>query len=241
MKKKIRSVILFLLICFILTSCLGRGAAPDAEETPGNAEKTEEGESPESSPPSEEAQASASEAAGEDPESTPEWTDLTFLLEEESLALPFAFEEIGDTWRVDPENDILAADTVLSPGERTTDNIPLISESWEDMLVSAGFVNLSDRELPLEECSVWSFTMDATWAGEDGKPSLSLPGDLTWGAGAGDVRSALGDPSVEPFYSESMNYSAYTYDWKFVRDMEFVIYDEEGLTSFSLSTLDSSR
>lgn len=238
MKKKSRSVILFLLTCFVLTSCLGRNASPAAEKAP---EKTEDGAAQESSSPSEEEAEAASETPEEASESAPAWADLTFLLEEESLTLPFAFEEIGDTWHVDPENDILAADAVLSPGERTTDTIPIISESWEGMLVSAGFVNLSDRELPLEECSVWSFTMDATWAGEDEKPSLSLPGGLTWGAGTGEIREALGDPSVEPFYSESMYYSAYTYDWKFVRDMEFVIYDEEGLTAFTLSTLDTPR
>jgi hypothetical protein len=36
-----------------------------------------------------------------------------------------------------------------------------------------------------------------------------------------------------------MFYSSYTYDWKFVRDMELVVYDEEGLTMFSLSSLEN--
>lgn len=227
--KKYRSLILLLFTGLVLTSCSGQNASP-APETKEEAEKSEGAESP-------------SEGSGDNTENAavpedPGWTDLTFLLEEESLSLPFAFEEITDSWSIDPETDGPAADTVLSPGERTTDNIPLISEAWDDLLVSAGFVNLSDRDLPLAECSVWSITMDATWAGEDGRPPLSLPGGLTWGAGGNDIKAALGEPSVEPFYSESMHYTSYSYDWKFVRDMEFVVYDEEGLTMFNLKTLD---
>lgn len=229
MTAKLRFMILFLSTGLLLTSCLKQDASSPSENPSGAS-----GED-----------ASAENASGEETEPGPEqetpiWADQAFLLDEESLSLPFAYKEIRDTWSIDPENELFAADTVLSPGERTMGNIPLISETWEDMLVSAGFVNLSDRDLPLEDCSVWSITMDATWAGEDGRPSLSLPGNLTWGAGAGDIKDALGEPSVEPFYSESMYYSSYTYDWQFVKDMELVVYDEEGLTMFSLSSLETS-
>lgn len=242
--KKFRSVIVFLLTGLLLTSCLGR-SVPSLSETPsGKAETAAPRESPEASSPEGEEAAEGAPQEAEEAEEVPEeeipaWAGMTFLLGDTSLTLPFSFGEIGDTWSVDPENDILPADTVLSPGERTMDNVPLISESWGEMLVTAGFVNLSGKELPLKECSIWSITMDATWAGEDERPALSLPGDLTWGASAEDIKAALGEPSVEPFYSESMFYSSYTYDWKFVRDMELVVYDEEGLTMFSLSSLQS--
>lgn len=246
--KKFRSVILSLLTGLLLTSCL-RQSVPPLSEKPSGEEETAVPEEPSEASSqkeedgddiSEEAGDDASEEAGEAPEEElPAWAGMTFLLGDASLTLPFSFSEIGDTWSVDPENSILPADAVLSPGERTMDSVPLISESWDEMLVTAGFVNLSGKELPLEECSVWSITMDATWAGEDERPSLSLPGDLTWGNSAEDIKASLGDPSVEPFYSESMFYSSYTYDWKFVRDMELVVYDEEGLTMFSLSSLEN--
>ncbi len=235
--KKSRSVILSLLTGLLLTSCLRQSVPPLTEEPSEASEAAAPEQSPEAGSPS--AEEAAPEEPGEAPrEEMPAWAGMTFLLGEASLTLPFSFAGIGDEWQVDPENSILPADTVLSPGERTMDNVPLISESWGEMLVTAGFVNLSDKDLPLEECSVWSITMDATWAGEEERPSLSLPGDLTWGAGAEDIKNALGEPSVEPFYSESMFYSSYTYDWKFVRDMELVVYDEEGLTMFTLSSLD---
>ena len=150
--KKFRSVIVFLLTGLLLTSCLGR-SVPSLSETPsGKAETAAPKESPEASSEGEEGAPQEAEEAEEVPEEEiPAWAGMTFLLGDTSLTLPFSFGEIGDTWSVDPENDILPADTVLSPGERTMDNVPLISESWGEMLVTAGFVNLSGKELPLKE------------------------------------------------------------------------------------------
>ena len=243
--KKVRVLILFLFTGLLLTSCLREAVPPLTEEASGETENAAPEQLPEEvSPSGEEAEAAPAgeteEASEKSPaEEVPAWAGMTFLLEDASLTLPFSFADLGDDWSIDPESNVLPADTVLAPGERTMGNVPIISESWDEMLVTAGFVNLSGEALPLEKCSLWSITMDATWAGEEDRPSLSLPGDLTWGESAEDVKKAYGDPSVEPFYSESMSYSSYTYDWKFVRDMELVVYDEDGLTMFTLSSLDA--
>ena len=228
---KFSFVFLFSMIPFLLAGCQKQASpAPAEKETVSEITAEEEEEKPQEE----------EEMPREETEETevPEWASLTLVLDGQSLTLPFAYSEISDSWTLDPESEAFSEDTVLEPGQRTRDGIPLISEEWGDMLISAGFMNDSDQPKPLSQCSIWVLSLDSTWAEEEGRPSLSLPGEITWGDSAEAVREAYGSPSVEPFYSESMYYSSYSYSWEYLRELDMVIYDEQGLTMVTVKLLD---
>ena len=227
-------IILFTVLPFLMTGCQKEAAPPLPQEETSSEAAGEE--SAAQAPKEEEAPQEEETPKAPAEEEPPAWASLSFVLDEESLTLPFAYSQISDSWKIDPEFEEVSEDTVLAPGERTNDGIPLISEKWGSMLVSAGFVNESEEEKPLSQCSIWILALDATWAEEEERPALSLPGEISWGADEGALKEAYGEPSVEPFYSESMYYSSYSYSWQYLREMELVVYDEQGLTAFTLKT-----
>lgn len=221
-----------------------KAAEEEAEEAAAKATETEE---PTEEPTEEETEApeetenkkdlekpKKDKNKNKDQKPSADWKDMTFTVDGQKLALPFSYADIKDEWTFDLADYGHEDGYILNKGDKTFSTIDLENDKY-DAEVSVGFINNDEKAKDILECEIWAYGIDIAWS-EEGYPDIELPGGITWGSTIEDVVAAYGEPEDEPYYSDSLKYYVYEYQYEYSKYFKLTIYEDRGLTAFDLSS-----
>lgn len=165
-----------------------------------------------------------------------DWTTFAFNLDGTDYVLPFAYQDIASLWSFDMADYGYPDGYVTNPGDQQSATITLTNSQY-DMDFQIGLVNMSNTTEDITQNNVWAVNMSIEWA--DSWPSLTLPGGITWGSSLDEITAAYGQPTEDPYYSESLQYYSLTYRTDdYNRYMRLTVYDDGGLMAVSLEDYD---
>jgi hypothetical protein len=165
-----------------------------------------------------------------------DWTTFAFNLDGTDYVLPFAYQDIASIWSFDMADYGYPDGYTTNPGDQQAATIT-VTNSQYDMDFQIGLVNMSDTTEDITQNNIWAVNMSIEWA--DSWPSLTLPGGITWGSSLDEITAAYGQPTEDPYYSESLQYYSLTYRTDdYNRYMRLTVYDNGGLMAVSLEDYD---
>lgn len=161
-----------------------------------------------------------------------EWQSMTFTLDDKTYTLPFAYEDIKSDWNFDMADYGHENGYILNPDQYVYSTISLEHNTY-DCSFYVGLANNSDSAKDITECDIYSVSIDMQWG--DSYPDLVLPGNLTWGSTLEEVEAVFGIPE-DTYYSENLGYWNYTYSVDYTNEFSLTVYEDKGITEFTLRT-----
>lgn len=175
---------------------------------------------------------SASDILASAPETgTADWSGMEFALDGTSYKIPFAYSDISSEWSFNLADYGYSDGYVTNPGDQQSSVIALTNSRY-DMDFSIGTINLSDTTQDITENSIWAVRLGIEYASS--YPTLTLPGNITWGSSLQDIVNAYGKPSEDPYYSDSLGYYELDYETDNYQTMTLTVYDDGGLKAISM-------
>lgn len=164
--------------------------------------------------------------------SSGDWTQMVFALDDEVWQIPFSYPAISGEWSFNLADYGYTSGYVTNPGDKQYATIQLSSSKY-DMDFTVGLINLTESTQDITQNDVWAVSMSIEWA--DSYPSLTLPGGIHWGSTMEEIEAVYGQPSDDPYYSESNGYYSIEYQTSdYSKQMELTIYDDGGLKAVRL-------
>lgn len=159
------------------------------------------------------------------------WDSFEFMLDGKLYELTFAYKDLEAAgWSFDLSDYGYDDGYILNKGDMVT-AIYLDNDDY-DASFEVGIMNSGNKACDITEGQVWKASMSVEYADEDW-PELLLPGGITWGATVEDIEKAYGEPTDEPYYSDSLNYYSYEYRTDDFNYLKLTIYDDGGLKEFN--------
>ncbi len=131
---------------------------------------------------------------------------------------------------------------ILNPDQYVFCTVNLTNEAKygedNDLDVSIGLINNTDKPLDITECDIYAFECDIYWELDEGRPlpTITLPGGFSWGATLDEIIAKYGEPNDTYIPdSDTLKYTTITYETEEGQTLELTIYDKEGLTSVHIS------
>jgi len=170
------------------------------------------------------------------PKVSSNWADLEYGFENASYKLPFTIDALKDSgWKADFSETEVNQYTLLEAGEKVAGNIALKNDNYDDKLqVKVGFKNDQEERINILEADVWSFECSIIYGFKklNKYPVMVIGDGITWGAKKEEIEEKFGKPT-RTYEAKEHKYVKYTYK-KDNKNMDLIIYEEEGLTGISL-------
>lgn len=162
--------------------------------------------------------------------------DMNLSIDGQALTIPFNYSQIKDKFSINLADYGYDEGYTLNDRDSTT-SIDTNHNYDSNFSFSVGFANTSGSAKDILDCDVASITAGIEWAETDNYPSIVLPGGITWGSTADDVKAAYGEPTDDPYRAEELGYWVYTYQSPdYDKTVSLTIYDDGGLKEISLKT-----
>ena len=160
-----------------------------------------------------------------------------FSFNGKKMTIPFDYSEISSEYTFDLADYGKEEGYSLKPGEYVLSTVSLENPNIDSgFSFYVGFKNLGTEDTDIKKTSVYSINMDSKWCDSDNYPKVVLPKGITWGSTLDDIKAAYGEPTTEPYYSDTLKYWEYQYsssDKSY--QITLTIYEEFGLTGIDLN------
>lgn len=211
-KRPILGFIVFILV-FVLGVCLGVFVFPNVMK---------------------EASRSVEKAVREEESfSSNDWTTDEFMLDGVYYRLNDDYNVFKNNgWTFDLKKYGYDKEYILNKGEKITTNVGLESIKYLKANVQVGFVNLSKSPKNIEDCQIWSITIDNHTS--ETPVMFMLPGGVQIGSSEQEIITVYGKPDESQIYrNDTLGYTTFHYTNDYTQYLDLTIYDEGGLQQLS--------
>jgi hypothetical protein len=163
---------------------------------------------------------------------TADWTQMVFALDDKVWQIPFSYPDLSSDWSFNLADYGYTDGYVTNAGDQTYATVQLSNPTY-DMDFMIGLINLTNGTQDITENDVWAVDMSIEWA--NSYPSLTLPGGIHWGSTLEEIEAVYGQPTEDPYYSDSLGYYSIDYQTSdYNKVMELTVYDDGGLKAVRL-------
>ena len=121
---------------------------------------------------------------------------------------------------------------LLNKNQKVIGGVKLENNTYNDVDISIGFINLSDTAKDITECQFWSIEVNNIYA--DTPVSFELPVGIKNGSTIEEIERVYGKISDDDIYrSDELGYTVYNYEYDFTYYLSLTVYDDGGLQKFS--------
>lgn len=161
-----------------------------------------------------------------------DWSALEVKIDDIIYSPQFNYSQLVENgWSFDPAIYGLG-DGIKSGVYISSDigDIGLTNDSYEDGVLSIGIVNNADETKPVSESQVFSLTINVK--DKLNRPNISVPGNISFGASADEIKALMGEPNETNRNDEEM-YTELVYSNESLASIRYYVYDEGNMLGFS--------
>lgn len=180
----------------------------------------------------------SSNAKKKDADISDDWKDMEFIFDGEKYCLEDAlYETLQESgWDFDLADYGHEDDYVVNANDKVSGTVHLSNYDYDEELdVYVSFINRSKKIKKIKECGIWEFGCRIDYLGEalEDVPDMMIAQGITWGSTAEEVIEAFGEADDE-YHSDSLNYTEYTYEYGYEKELSITVYDDYGVTEMNL-------
>lgn len=166
-----------------------------------------------------------------------DWKSEEFMMDGVVYHLPFNYDLLKDKYTFDMTKYGKTDDYLLNPKDKTSSTIAMENANLDEKFdFWVGFINNTDKSINIKEADIWSVKFDMSWCKTKNYPNIVLPKGITWGSTLDEVKQAYGEPSEEPYYSDSMHYWELHYIDNYDYKLNLTVYDDGGVKEIQLQS-----